>query len=782
MTGFRAFAMAAAFLLSCAAFGAEAQAQAIPSAGQIKSPFSGLCAEISGGSSAVGALAVQADCATTPRQLWDFRADAAGGHRIVNRNSSLCLGVAGASVVQGTAAEQQACTGEAGQRWTIVASGALVEIRNVNSGQCFEIGGASTSAGATLTQWNCGGAAQQTWSLVPSAPPTGGLIVNRNSGMCAHIPNASKAQLTALTQWTCAQQVHLLWDFRPAAGGAYQIVNRNSGLCLDVNGGSKADGATAIQYPCGTQANQLWTMRPKADSVELVAVHSGKCLDVEGGSIDHNGKILQWTCNNGANQQWTVLGAAAPSVWSARLPLPIVPVAASVLKNGKILTWSAYDRFAFGGDQGKTFTALFDPATNSASERLVSNTGHDMFCPGTSVLADGRILVTGGSSSSKASIYNPTTNAWTATTRLNVPRGYQGDTLLSTGDVFTVGGSWSGGQGGKLGEVWNRSTGAWRKLAGVTGESMAGTDSGGIYRADNHMWLYGAANGYVFQAGPSAMMHWVDTAGTGTVANAGLRGDDAYSMNGNVVMYDAGKLLKIGGAPAYEKKLATPAAYTIDFSRGPGQPVAVARQKPMTFPRAFANAVALPTGEVVVLGGQTYPIPFSDDRSIMVPEIWSPSSGAFTRLADMTIPRTYHSVAGLMLDGRVFVGGGGLCGSCATNHADIQILTPPYLLNADGSPAARPTIATAPTTTTWGQTITVGANGASAFALVRLSSTTHSLNNDQRRLPLTIASASGSSFRLQLPADRGTLLPGDWMLFAMNPNGTPSVAKVLRVQ
>ncbi|MDR4306332.1 RICIN domain-containing protein [Chelatococcus sambhunathii] len=781
MNGLRAFASAAAVFFGCAAFGHDAAAQTIPSAGQIKSPYSGLCAEISSASTAVGAKAVQQPCSSATQQQWEFRADAGGGHRIVNRNSNLCLGVAGASVVQGTAAEQQACTGDAGQRWTIVASGANVEIRNANSGQCLEIGGASMSPGATLSQWNCAGAAQQTWSLVGSAAPSG-LLVNRNSGMCAHIPNASKAQLTALTQWTCSRQAHLLWEFRPAAGGAYQIVNRNSGLCLDVNGGSTADGATAIQYPCGAQTNQLWTMRPKGDSVELVANHSGKCLDVEGGSIDHGGRILQWTCNSGANQQWTALGAPAPSLWTARLPLPIVPVAASVLRNGKILTWSAYDRFAFGGDQGKTFTALFDPATNSASERLVSNTGHDMFCPGTSVLADGRILVTGGSSSSKASIYDPTTNAWTATTRLNVPRGYQGDTLLSTGDVFTVGGSWSGGQGGKVGEVWSRTAGTWRRLTGVSGESMAATDPGGIYRGDNHMWLYGAANGYVFQAGPSQMMHWVNTAGAGAVSNAGLRGDDAYSMNGNVVMYDAGKLLKLGGAPAYEARLANSAAYRIDFSRGPGQPVAVTKQKPMTFPRAFANAVALPTGEVVVMGGQTYPTPFSDARAIMVPEIWSPATGAFTSLAEMAIPRTYHSVAGLMLDGRVFVGGGGLCGSCATNHADIQILTPPYLLNADGSAAARPTISTAPTTGTWGQTITVGASGASAFSLVRLSSTTHSVNNDQRRLPLAIASASGSSFRLQLPADRGTLLPGDWMLFAMNANGTPSVAKILRIQ
>ena len=59
--------------------------------------------------------------------------------------------------------------------------------------------------------------------------------------------------------------------------------------------------------------------------------------------------------------------------------MPIVPVAAANLPDGKVLTWSAYDRFAFGGNRGKTYTAIFDPATNTSQELLVSNTQHDMF-------------------------------------------------------------------------------------------------------------------------------------------------------------------------------------------------------------------------------------------------------------------------------------------------------------------------------------------------------------------------------------------------------------------
>ena len=48
------------------------------------------------------------------------------------------------------------------------------------------------------------------------------------------------------------------------------------------------------------------------------------------------------------------------------------------------------------------------------------------------------------------------------------------------------------------------------------------------------------------------------------------------------------------------------------------------------------------------------------------PEMWDPATGAWSQMAPMAIPRTYHSVALLLPDGRVFSGGGGLCGTCTT--------------------------------------------------------------------------------------------------------------------
>ena len=82
-------------------------------------------------------------------------------------------------------------------------------------------------------------------------------------------------------------------------------------------------------------------------------------------------------------------------------------------------------------------------------------------------------------------------------------------------------------------------------------------DPGGVYRSDNHMWLIPAGNGQVFHAGPSVNMHWISTAGGGSTWSAGTRGDDGDSMNGSAIMYDTGKLLKVGGSPGYTDSNAT---------------------------------------------------------------------------------------------------------------------------------------------------------------------------------------------------------------------------------
>ncbi|MGW6705817.1 discoidin domain-containing protein [Streptomyces sp. NPDC054956] len=466
--------------------------------------------------------------------------------------------------------------------------------------------------------------------------------------------------------------------------------------------------------------------------------------------------------------------------WDRITGFPLVPVATAVLPGDKLLAWSAYAVDRFGGSNGYTQTAILDLKTGKVTQRRIDNTGHDMFCPGIAMLADGRVLVTGGSNAEKASIYDPATDAWSATTSMNIARGYQAMTLLSTGEAFVLGGSWSGATGDKAGEVWSPDTRTWRTLPGVPAAPALTADPAGAYRADNHMWLHATSGGKVLQLGPSKQMNWITTGGNGSITSAGNRADSQDAMTGNAVAYDIGKLLTLGGSPAYQNTPATRRAYTVSID---GDQVQAARTGDMGYARAFGNSVVLPDGKVAVFGGQAYPVPFSDATSVLTPELWDPATGNFTPLATMAIPRNYHSVANLLPDGRIFSGGGGLCGDCATNHADGAVFTPPYLLNADGSLKPRPVITGGvPPRAAAGASLTVDAQGSVAsFVLMRAAAATHSTDNDQRRVPLVSTASGNGTYTVSIPADKGVVLPGTYMLFALDAQGVPSTARFITV-
>lgn len=126
--------------------------------------------------------------------------------------------------------------------------------------------------------------------------------------------------------------------------------------------------------------------------------------------------------------------------WGPTISFPIVPAAAALLPGNRMLTWSAYSPTAFGGSTGITLTSVLDLTTGSVSQTQVNNTGHDMFCPGASLLPDGQILVSGGSNSAKTSIYNPSTNIWTAGPDMKIDRGYQSNVTTSTVRYSPLGG------------------------------------------------------------------------------------------------------------------------------------------------------------------------------------------------------------------------------------------------------------------------------------------------------------------------------------------------------
>ncbi len=478
--------------------------------------------------------------------------------------------------------------------------------------------------------------------------------------------------------------------------------------------------------------------------------------------------------------------ASSKARWSPKMSLHIVPGAGSQLTDGRILFWSAADRMNYIPGLGKTQAAFFDPATGMSTEKEVIETGHDMFCPGTTHLADGRVLINGGKNSEKTTIYNPAKNQWLTASPMNIARGYQANTILPDGTVFTFGGSWSGNPGvAKNAEVW--ASNQWRTLRNVSLEPNFYAESTLLTQSDNHFWLLPMSNGRTLHVGPGTKMHWIDTEGDGDVEPLGDRADDDSAINGAVAMYDIDRVLKLGGArdygDAYAAKVdASNSAYSIEMS-GDGK-IFTTKLSPMKHKRIFANTVVLPDGRVIVVGGQTKPRLFSDDNAVMTPEIWDPITRTFSELPappDL-IARNYHSVALLLSDGRVIVGGGGMHGDSDIDHPDVQILSPPYLFTEDGRPAVRPKILSAPTSALNGERFQVSTDQRiSSFVLIRLGSATHTINNDQRRIPLDFADMTNNVYQVKIPANRGIAIPGFYMLFALSSNGVPSVAKFIRV-
>lgn len=494
---------------------------------------------------------------------------------------------------------------------------------------------------------------------------------------------------------------------------------------------------------------------------------------------------------------------AAAGKWSNLISFPVVPAAVYVVpqqpRATRIMAFSANADESFGSRTGLTQFATFDFTTGSISKQTVSNTQHDMFCPGISTLQDGRVVVNGGSDAATVSIYNPATGTWSRAADMKFGRGYQSSTTLSNGKVFTIGGSFTGGEITKNGEVYDPAQNTWTLLNGCSADALNTQDS--AWRRDNHAWLYSWSNGNVFQAGPSRAMNWYNTANGGSTTNAGTRNATDDAMCGVNVMYDTGKILAAGGTPLYDDTASVTTTYLITISQV-GHQAQVQKVGDLKYPRAFANNVVLPDGTVMVLGGQKRSRQFTDIESIIYPELFNPKTNTWKVLNPEGKPRNYHSSAVLLGDGTVFSGGGGLCyvGAGAPDdswgcdpsaqHMDAEIFSPPYLFNADGSAAVRPSINGLTTTNdskgNWVRaggtlTVTLGDTSATTFSIVRMGSSTHSVNTDQRRVSLT-ATQNGNKWSIKLPSDSGVLLPGYWFLFAMNGKGTPSIARVVQVQ
>jgi galactose oxidase len=358
-------------------------------------------------------------------------------------------------------------------------------------------------------------------------------------------------------------------------------------------------------------------------------------------------------------------------------------------------------------------------------------------------------------------------------------RWYNASATLADGRALTLGGNRTSGGSGN-GEIYDPATNAWTAMDGIAlAPIVAGADPNS--RAMEHPRLFVALDGRLFLPGPTPNMQWYSVSGTGSVTSAGKRGDDEFSQNDVTVMYDVGKLLKAGGNINYDRTNApiipsSRNSYIIDITSGTAQVTKIA---PMLYPRAFANGVILPTGKVFVAGGLDNGKGFSDHGNIKATELWDPATQTWTEMPPLATSRPYHSIVMLLTDGRVLIGGGGLCSgnpTCSANHTSVEIYSPPYLFAG-----TRPTITAPATVAANGATFNVTVTGGpTEFAFIRMPSVTHTVDTDQRFMRLAVAATSGGTVTLTAPQNHNVAPPGYYMLFALT-GGVPSIAAIVKV-
>ena len=472
--------------------------------------------------------------------------------------------------------------------------------------------------------------------------------------------------------------------------------------------------------------------------------------------------------------------------WGPVISFDLIPVSAANLPDGRIVFFSGSERLTWPTTE-QTYSAIFDPQSESVVD--VFHPGHNMFCAHLAMLADGRVFVNGGRNQQNSpwtSLFDYRTDTWTQIENMaSGGRWYPTTVALPNGDVFTAIGTATNQTNP---DVWNESTG-WEIKNGINFQDMVTSPYSGSH-GEAAWWplLHVAPNGKIFHSGPTPRWHYIDpeggVSGNGDYEQTGGLFSDWYSKHGTTVMYGEGKLLTAGGWVSGGNPASTNRAITIDIN---GPTPVVTEVAPMHHARKFHNGVPLPTGEILVIGGNTSGAKFSDAGAILPAEMWDPTTGTWQLLSAMSVARNYHSVALMLPDGRVFAGGGGYCSGSAfcngSSHPDGQIYSPAYLFNNDGSLAARPDITLAPAHVNSGDVFRVEATPSlQRFTLIKMGATTHGLNTDTRFLEVSFSeTAPGSGeYDLLANANPNVLTSGYWMLFGVDSNGVPSVAHTLQ--
>jgi hypothetical protein len=460
--------------------------------------------------------------------------------------------------------------------------------------------------------------------------------------------------------------------------------------------------------------------------------------------------------------------------------MPINPVHVALLNNGRLLVVAGSGNCQpsragcpsgppFGPSNGSG-ALLLDPVTGQTISQF--SVSWDMFCNGMVLLEDGRPLIAGGTiqydpfyGQSQVATFDPLANTFSNVQNMAHGRWYPTLMTLGDGRVMTFSGLSETGSTNSAVEFYSADSG-W------SSEYIA------PWTPDLYPRLHLLPNGKVFYSGAQTTSKLFDpSTNTWNTSVAGTNYSGTRTYGTSVMLplkpgnnYDPKVIIMGGGNPAtYTTEIIDMGASTPAWQYGPN----------MSQARIEMNAVILPNGKVLAVGGSVN----DEDTSTasLNADLYDPVSNTFSSAGANAYPRLYHSVALLLPDATVWLAGGNP--SRGTYVPQMEIYKPGYLFNSDGTSATRPSITGAPGAVGYGDTFTVttpDAANISSVILVRDGSVTHAFGMDQREVALSFTAGSGA-LTVTSPPSGNIAPPGYYMLFLLNQAGVPSVASFVQV-
>jgi hypothetical protein len=452
--------------------------------------------------------------------------------------------------------------------------------------------------------------------------------------------------------------------------------------------------------------------------------------------------------------------------WSAPVDVGVVGIHAVLLRNGKVLL------FGHSDDTHSSAARVLDPVTGVVTDvTLQKSPPINFFCSAHNQLSDGTILIAGGQihgdyadmlykGTDEATLFNPAKNTWTRLSRMHRARWYPTNTLLPDGTTLVATGF--DADGVTLVEQMEIYDPVARQFTMLSSS------------ADSDTALYAQMtllpDGDVFRSEPNQAAELFDPS-TQTWSHVDDLDYGRREYASTVLLPGLTRVLVSGGRRAFGgTDLATETVEVIDLADAVPQWQYTGA---LNVARWNHNLVLLPDQTVLAVGGGHGPDLY--DGPVFSAERYDPTTGQWTLMASQVVQRTYHSTALLLPDGRVISAGS----DSGPQSRTVEYYSPPYLFMG-----ARPKINYAPSTLYYGTSARVTTPDTASVArvsLIRLGSTTHTNDFDQRLLGLWFTKKS-KELTVTAPASRAVAPPGYYMLFLVNGAGVPSVARIVRLR